>query len=381
MSKVPLQFNVNNNHPLIPREQNYTLDKKLVSIHSEDRDYCQWPSASHFEVTLPEDMLNVQSLRLAEAAVPGNFYNISKNFCNTKLAYSYEEIVVDCSSSQPTCNAYCDISGNSTIKILELCDGFYTPNQLASVLTKLFCKNGDMDINVKYNIITQKFCFIIDGNKNLSLLFDYMMPEDRMCDNCSKVWCQPTKWGLGSYLGFDKKTYQSAYFECNNDCICCSDIYDFDVSTDNYCKLSGDTQKSCIVAPMFPKLTGEQVMYLEVDKYDSYNELCPYPSNSNNLFNASYGGKVNSAFAKIPLVDGPSSDGATINFDSSNDNFLNISYHDPPLERVKKLKLKFRYHSGILVDFKDVPFTLTIEFNCLRNDIEKNYKVNTPYMY
>lgn len=378
MSKVPVQFNVNNNHPLIPRELNYTLDKKLVSIHSEDRDYCKWPHANHFEITLPEDMLNVQSLRLAEAAVPANFYNISKIFCNTKLAYSYEDTNVDCSSSQPTCNAYCDISGNSTIKVLELCDGFYTPVQLASVLTKLFCKNGD-DVTVIYNSITQKFCFITDG-KNLSLLFDYMTPEDRTCDNCRKVWCQSTKWGLGSYLGFDKKTYQSAYADCNDDCICCSDIYNSDVTAKDYCSSQHDTTQ-CIVAPMFPKLTGEQVMYLEVDKYDSYDELCPYPSKSNNLFNASYGGTVNAAFAKIPLVDGPSSDGTTINFDSLNYNFLNISYHDPPLERVKKLKFKFRYHNGVLVDFKDVPFTFTIEFNCLRNDIEKNYKVNTPYMY
>ena len=53
MSQTPVQFNVQNNHPLIPRQNYYTLDKKLVAIHSEDRDYCQWPNANHFEVTLP----------------------------------------------------------------------------------------------------------------------------------------------------------------------------------------------------------------------------------------------------------------------------------------------------------------------------------------
>ena len=373
MSKVPVQFNVNNNHPLIPRGQNYTLDKKLVSIHSEDRDYCKWPNANQFEITLPEDLLNVQSLRLGESAIPANFYNISKNFCNTKLAYSYEDTTVDCSSSQPTCNAYCDISGNSTIKVLELCDGFYTPVLLAVVLTRLFCKNGD-DIKVKYNIITQKFCFITDGIHNLSLLFDYMIPQDRSCDNCRNVWCQSTKWGLGSYLGFEKKTYHS---ECNEECICCTNIYDSDTSKTD-CPLP--PSNPCIIAPLFPKLVGEQVIYLEVDKYDSYDELCPYPSKSNNLFNASYGGKVNSAFAKIPLTSAPS-DGTTINFDGADDGNINTSYHDPPLERVKKLKFKFRYHNGVLVDFKDIPFTFTIEFNCLRNDIERKYQVNTPYLY
>ena len=30
--------NLNNNHQLIAREQNYLLDRKLLSVHSEDRD-------------------------------------------------------------------------------------------------------------------------------------------------------------------------------------------------------------------------------------------------------------------------------------------------------------------------------------------------------
>ena len=48
------------NHPLIPREQTFLLDRKIVSIHSEDRDISKWPNCNNFEVTLPEDLINIQ---------------------------------------------------------------------------------------------------------------------------------------------------------------------------------------------------------------------------------------------------------------------------------------------------------------------------------
>ena len=45
------------NHPLIPREQTYTVDRKLVTIHTEDRDINQWPEPNHFEVSIPEILM------------------------------------------------------------------------------------------------------------------------------------------------------------------------------------------------------------------------------------------------------------------------------------------------------------------------------------
>jgi hypothetical protein len=391
MSKTPLSFNVNNGHPLIPRQHNYTLDRKLVSIHSEDRDYCKWPDSSHFEITLPEDMVNVQSLRLAEAGLPANFYNISKQFCNTKLLYSTPTIYQEddetqeyCKINEPTCNIITNL--DPCKKIIELCEGFYTPSQLACVLSKLFCEKGD-DIKVKYNAITQKFCFISDSK--FSLLFDHKIIQNiggATCNNECNVWCQSTKWGLGSYLGFEKKTYYSNMMVCDDSYKCCSDLYISCVGVEqNVFDCSNNSipfeNYNYITAPLYPKLSGEQVIYMEVDKYNSYDELCPYPIRTNNMFGASYGGTVNSAFAKIPIVTGPTPIGTSINFDSQNNSFLAVSYHDPPIERIKKIKVKFRYHSGQLVDFKDIPFTFSIEFNCLRNDIEKSYTVSVPYLY
>ena len=376
MNPTPLSFNVQNNHPLIPREQTYTLDRKLVTIHSEDRDTCKWPNANEFEIELPETMQNVQSIRLAETAMPSNFYNISRQFQNTALPYKIKKL----------------FGLEDKEETLELCDGFYTPIQLACVLTKLF-----KDILVKYDPILQKFVFF--SKHEFTFNFDKRTCLAPTCDNSKEAWCNSTKWGLGYFIGFDKKEYNSVevthlnigqkHHTCNiTNCLyqlinapqktnaehkCEADLID-------YHKLSNE-YKHILLSPNFPKLEGEQVIYMEVEKYNSYDEVCPFPSQTNSVFSNTYCGRVNSAFAKIPLLNGPSPDGSKTFFDSRNDSFLNISYHEPPIEKIKKLKFKFRYHNGQLVDFQNSPFTFTIEFNSLRNDIEKKYNVRMPHVF
>lgn len=351
---MPIHFNVQNNQPLIPRQQYYTLDRKLVTIHSEDRDVCKWPNANHFEVELPESIQNVQSLRLAETAMPSHFYNISKQFQNNALVYN-------------------DI-------LVELPDGFYTPHQLACVLTSL------MDtITVKYDPIIQRFIFYNTSATLFSLKFDHQICYKDNCDNSKTAWCQPTKWGLGYYLGFDKKKYNSddtstclpegikKLFEGDSipSTTCCGDLPPYDsITTDHY-----------IFSPKFPKLDGEHVIYMELDKYNSYDEIYPHPSKTSNMYLNTYGGKVKSAFAKIPMLNRPTTCGANPFFDSRNDTLLNLSVYDPPIERIQKLKFTFRYHNGMLVDFQDVPFSFSIEFNSLRNDIEKVYNVGAPNLF
>ena len=65
-------LNTFTNQPVIRREQTYVLDRKLVSIHSEDRDVKKWKNSNRFEVRLPEAIKNVQSMRLINISVPNN---------------------------------------------------------------------------------------------------------------------------------------------------------------------------------------------------------------------------------------------------------------------------------------------------------------------
>ena len=325
MNPVPVSFNTQNNHPLIPREQHYVLSRKLLTVHSEDRDIKKWPTANQFEIILPEAIKNVQSMRLVQSAMPSSFYNISEHLQNNRMDIDGVELVVP--------------------------DGFYSPENLANRLTFDISSLPGVNLSVEYNSIKQKFIFSSIPNGNFTLNFN----KHYVCKTCPEqhpnVWTQYTKWGLGSYLGFEKILYESS--------------------------------NSIIEAPYFPKLDGEQVIYMEVDKYNSYDELYPYSESTSSLYNNDYSTHVNSAFAKIPLTKSPQPGWIPPEsiYDSRNGNLQNVSYFDPPLERVQKLKFKFRYHNGMLVDFKDQPFNFTVEFNCLHDEIEKVMTVKVPGLY
>ena len=88
--------------------------------------------------------------------------------------------------------------------------------------------------------------------------------------------------------------------------------------------------------------------------------------------------KVKCAFAKIPVRCLPYSQ----MFDSTRAFIANISHYNPPIERIDRLRFKFRYHDGRLVDFKCLPFTFTLEFNMLRDEqLRANMLVRVPPLY
>ena len=80
-----VNFNLNNAHQLIPREQTFVLDRKLMTIHSEDRDVVQWPNANQFEINLPTTYTSVSTLQLVECNITTTNYTFSKEYQNTKF--------------------------------------------------------------------------------------------------------------------------------------------------------------------------------------------------------------------------------------------------------------------------------------------------------
>ena len=63
--EIPKMYNVNTNHPIIPNPQEVLYQRKYVSIHSEDRDMVKFPNSSEFDIEMPEDMVNVLTMRLS----------------------------------------------------------------------------------------------------------------------------------------------------------------------------------------------------------------------------------------------------------------------------------------------------------------------------
>jgi len=144
------QFNVQQQHPLIPREQTYVLDRKLVSVHSYDRDIKKWPNSNHFEIDLPESLQNIQSMRLLNIALPSNQTIFSNEYQNTKL-----KVFVSLRF------------GGSGDIIITIDEGSYTPDQLArEIETKLNkavastisgASTGYNNFRCKYNSVSNTF--------------------------------------------------------------------------------------------------------------------------------------------------------------------------------------------------------------------------------
>jgi hypothetical protein len=354
MSYRTPEYNLGSSKPLINREQNYVLDRKLVTVHSEDRDITKWPNSNTFEIMLPEQLLNVQSIRLIQATMPGNFFTFSNDYQNTKFQFTVYGVP-------------------ATITIQE---GSYTPAQLSIELTNKMnaAIDSDASFNVFYDQVKSKFWF---GHTDASFNLDFdeqisydFVPCDVVHGEPPMVWQNHSKWGLPYYLGFQKKKYESASAlnGLSFDYICPNNI------SASQATVSPIT--NYIEAPLSFTIGGETCLYMEVEKYNYYDELYPYNQSTRQMYdNNAYAGKVNSAFAKIPIQNNTQfSDARTFYL-------LNIVQYDPPIERIARLKFRFRFHDGRLVNFQNFPFDFTLEFNSLRNEIEKKYNVRVPATY
>jgi len=193
--------------------------------------------------------------------------------------------------------------------------------------------------------------------------------------------CQNGKWGLPYYLGFEKETYNSSVI-VDTQATPLSDpsfnnlTYLNIADTANYYWLGPSGPYHFCNAPNKINVIGETNFYMELDKCNQADELKPYPLNTNGTFNNSYNGIVNSFFAKIPILGCPN----TQYFDSRNGLIQNLTTFFPPLERLGKIKVKFRYHDGTLVDFSN-DFSFTLAFDCYRDEMARTLSLRTPAQY
>jgi hypothetical protein len=279
---------------------NYVV--KTLSIHSEDRDIYQWPDPTQFEITAPVDYKNVVSLRLNDIELPSSYYVFSNINQNTKLSFTVN---------------------NQSYRLI-ITSGTYTYDQLVKELTDSLNQTVSSTythFTVKYNPVTMKLVF---SNDQDVFQFDFTKAEQYDCNPPIVCYDNYTNWGLGSYLGFDKKIY---------------------------------TSKNNVIEPEYTlNLIGDTYIYMELAYYNNIDEIAPYTYKSNASIHPKVGGKHNSAFAKIPLFPR-----RIVSFSSSETYLSNIFVSNPPLERIQKFKIKLRHHDGRPVNFNNCNYTFTIE--------------------
>ena len=352
----------------IQTNSNYIVVKKLLSIHSEDRDIVKWPDPTHFEITAPVEYKNVVSLRLNDVELPTSFYNFNESNQNTKLSFkvipnyvatipNFPNWATDASSQLIALQLY-----NSSLFTITIPSGSYNYEQLANELTAQlndtisnFIGIPYTNFQVKYNTISMKMIFL---NTNDNFEFNFTNPElyDTTHINCYDNY---TNWGLGNNLGFKKRQYTGTL------------VPKLSMTWDNSTAL---TNVYWLEPPHTVDLFGDSHVYMELMYYNSMDEILPYAEKSNASNNAKFGGKHNSAFAKLPLF------ARHIELSNKDTYLSNIFLSDPPLERIQKFKIKLRYHDGRPIDFNNNNFDFTIEIIMLKPDsLKPSIKVNANY--
>jgi hypothetical protein len=411
-------YNVFNNHPIIPNANQYFYIKKYVSIHSEDRDITKYPNASQFEIELPQDYLNVASVRLSTWSFPANYnvfsafnYNITMSFKMVKLYNPNNYGIAD-----PLLEAIYSALQSSIDKeyIIIIENGFYNPPQMANELTnklnavittelnQIFSSNPSFEeaqklfvaynrFNVVYNSVGQNLWF---GNStdqfvltNDSNIYNKKDVGDGSCLR-SKVLPEFSNWGLPAYLGFSRcpayalDANETLYGSHDNANI------NGDLSLENqqvprfyygdvviagdkgYWLLPGAPSATVyfLQAPLKINFMGPAYMYMEIAGLNCIDETSPWNLSEFTAHTNKTNGVVNSSFAKIPIPTTPISQW----FDNDMEPY---KYFNPPAERIRKLNIRMRYHNGQNVDFGNFEYSFMLEFNLLTPQQERTYSV------
>ncbi len=385
-------FNVSQNHPLIPNSQEYMIYKKYVSIHSEDRDITKFPNSSEFEIELPQDYLNVSTVKLSTWTFPANYNTFAALLSNITLYFQFDNIynpgehglvspLQDAIFSALYNYTNPQTGGSEFVAFIET--GFYNPQQMAIELTnqmnriitsylytaitdptlrsQLQAQGGYTDFVVAYNEVGQKLWF---GNRSSSFTFlnekqiDIKRLTNGACINKNTL-PDYSNFGLPSNIGFNI---------CNTSSVTTDNIsiprfyYSNSVLRPNDMgywltpnpALPG-SQISFIEAPYKLNNMGPSHFYMEIAGMNCIDETSPFTYNDFTKSTNETNGRVNSAFAKIGITATPLAQW----FDLASDPYM---FYNPPAERIRRLKIKLRYHDGTLVNFGKFNYSFTLEF-------------------
>jgi hypothetical protein len=417
------RFNVNSNHPITPNSQEYMTIKKYVSIHSEDRDITKYPNSALFDIELPQDYLNVVKIRLESWSFPSNYYSFSKDNFNILLSFYITNIYDPylMSSNLETAIQSALLAHKTTPYILLIEEGFYNPPQMAHELTTkmnhvvsvyissfletynttngfnvgdpAYLSQSDIDtfnsykntgtggyeeFVVVYNIVGQKIWF---GNRSSGFSirpfaatiqgllnnteFDQILCQQHLVYpqylNGNGIREENSNQGLCFNLGFLKDPANSLSLPVG-------DSYRFyygDVvyPNDNGFWLRPDPNKPeskvyYLSPPCQINFMGPSYIYIELDGLNHIDELNPYAETKFTKTTNETNSRVNSAFAKIGVVSAP----ITEFYDND---YVPYKFYNPPAERIRKLKIRLRYHNNMLVNFGTFSFSFMLEFTLL----------------
>ena len=456
----------NNPHDIIAKENNYTLEGKILTVHGVDRDTKYYPNVNNFMIKTPQAYTNIESLRLLEISIPSKIRNFSKCLKNNTFRITFRGI---------------DPNNISQIKFfsidIEIPDGSYNEKELALFLTEAIniqLINGSDDEKKERKLISE-----INNTKHtkdafIPLIFIlYLNNINRFVTFCTHIFnfenlplkCNENFTNNNYNKGFLYEIgYERNFNESFNNINLLEEFKNlFNSNPEEFEDIFGQLEINLNIAhglggraviksfdltniingdfisnppqnrlnnklpiklinitqeqrneigeifnrlkeglkPMVANILDDfltdstkslnfiyritdkinnfrerQPIYMEIDCYNyQYDELNPFPNGTNNALSNNSNRSVNTAFAKIPIINNskPDSNAAYI-FESSGNE---ITFFESPLERIQNFKFKFRYHDGILADFDNQDINFSIQINELRDNIKRTFTVRT----
>lgn len=395
-------LNISTNHPLIANENEYSLYKKYVSIHSEDRDFSKWPNPALFEIELPEDITNVVSVRLSAWTFPANYNTFSLASSNIAMTFKINKPYnpnVNNLTNDLQIAIFAALSANIDKNfVCIISEGFYNPGQITTELTNRFnavvtdyivnyfnsnpaytsllpdfLKTGGYnEFVIVYNVVQQKIWF---GNRSSSFILtnDTIGIVDALSTNLKCIRAQLpdfSNWGLPNNLGLSRFETTSITNPSSLPRFYYGDVFPGD---NGYWLLPNPlltgSEVYYVESPFKINLMGEAYIYMDTDQFNCIDETSPYNISKFTLHTNQTNGIVNSSLAKFAVPTTPISQW----FDKESQPY---KLYLPPAEKIRKIKCKFRYHNGQLVDFGKFNFTFTLEFTLLNPYKLTKYKVS-----
>ena len=416
--------NISNHRPLTENANQYFLEKKFISISSEDRDITKYPNSAEFEMLLPQEYLNVSSARLYSWSFPSNYNVFSASYFNVTITFKFNKLY------NPGENAFSDIlseaifaalynnSNNEIVTNIE--SGFYNPQQLATELTNRFNNAVTKIINNFLNdpslwngadYSAAKLLFdnssgydrfvIVFNSVSLKLWFGNKADQFTLTNTSSAYYTKVVisanclrrnqlpefaNWGLPAFLGFtrcDATSYSvEQYLQMIPDG---PENIDFNLTGSVPRFFYGDVNLGDNGYWLLPTLPGAVVtfieppfkinfmgpayMYMEIDGWNCIDETSPYNLNLYTSQTNQTNGIVNSSFAKIAIPTLPISQWFDVNGGGP------YKYWNPPAERLSKIKVKLRYHNGVIAQMGLFDYSFMLELSILKPQQERIYSI------
>ena len=111
---------------------------------------------------------------------------------------------------------------------------------------------------------------------------------------------------------------------------------------------------------------------MDLSHLNNIDETNPYNLSNFTLHTNETNSRVNSSFAKIAVP---------YKYDYCVQCFENnkaCKIYNPPAERIRKIKLRMRYHNGQLVNFGSSDYSFTLEFTLYNAQQSKKYNNYIP---